>query len=90
MLGSAEFVGWYNDNPEFTNLSPNLSSNNVVIIGNGNVALDCARILSKTEEEFNGSDISEKNLKLLANSNINKIYVIEEEALKRLNLQYQN
>ncbi len=76
VLGSAEFVGWYNDNPEFTNLSPNLSSNNVVIIGNGNVALDCARILSKTEEEFNGSDISEKNLKLLANSNINKIYVI--------------
>ena len=60
VIGSSEFVGWYNDNPDFTTLSPNLNSSNVVIIGNGNVALDCARILSKTEEELNGSDISKK------------------------------
>ena len=76
VIGSSEFVGWYNDNPDFKGLSPNLNSNNVVIIGNGNVALDCARILSKTEEEFNGSDISKENLKVLTNSNIKNIYII--------------
>ena len=76
VIGSSEFVGWYNDNPDFKGLSPNLNSNNVVIIGNGNVALDCARILSKTEEEFNGSDISKENLKDLINSNIKNIYII--------------
>ena len=60
VYGSAEFVGWYNDNPEYSKLEPNLNSKNVIIIGNGNVALDCARILAKTNEELYGSDISKK------------------------------
>ena len=76
VYGSAEFVGWYNDNPEYSNLEPNLNSMNVIIIGNGNVALDCARILAKTNEELYGSDISKKNLKLLSNAKIDNIYVI--------------
>ena len=76
VYGSAEFVGWYNDNPEYSNLEPNLNSKNVIIIGNGNVALDCARILAKTNEELYGSDISKKNLKLLSNAKIDNIYVI--------------
>ena len=76
VYGSGEFVGWYNDNPEFDYLNPNLSCNTAVIIGNGNVALDCARILSKTETELHGSDISRKTLNLLSKSNIKKIYVI--------------
>ena len=46
VIGSSKFVGWYNDNPEYSNLEPNLNSKNVIIIGNGNVALDCARILA--------------------------------------------
>ena len=52
VFGSAEFVGWYNGNPDYENLSPDLSGRNAVIIGNGNVALDCARVLAKTKEEF--------------------------------------
>ncbi len=76
VYGSAEFVGWYNDNPEYSNLEPNLNSKNVIIIGNGNVALDCARILAKTNEELYGSDISKKNLKLLSKAKIDNIYVI--------------
>ena len=76
VYGSAEFVGWYNDNPEYSKLEPNLNSKNVIIIGNGNVALDCARILAKTNEELYGSDISKKNLKILSNAKIDNIYVI--------------
>ena len=57
VVGSAEFVGWYNGHPEFTDLDPFLSGNQAVVVGNGNVALDCARILSKTRHEFEGSDI---------------------------------
>lgn len=57
VVGSAEFVGWYNGHPDFAGLAPPLDGANVAVIGNGNVALDCARILSKTRAEFDGSDI---------------------------------
>jgi NADPH-dependent glutamate synthase beta subunit-like oxidoreductase len=57
VIGSAAFVGWYNGHPDFVGLEPNLQGPGVVVIGNGNVALDVARILSKTREEFGGSDI---------------------------------
>ncbi len=57
VLGSAAFVGWYNGHPDFAGLNPMLSGQNIVVIGNGNVALDVARICSKTRAEFEGSDI---------------------------------
>jgi ferredoxin--NADP+ reductase len=57
VIGSAAFVGWYNGHPDFADLAPPLDGTSAVIIGNGNVALDVARILSKTRAEFAGSDI---------------------------------
>jgi ferredoxin--NADP+ reductase len=57
VIGSAAFVGWYNGLPEFAGLSPPLDVEAAAVIGNGNVALDVARILSKTRAEFGGSDI---------------------------------
>jgi NADPH-dependent glutamate synthase beta subunit-like oxidoreductase len=57
VIGSAAFVGWYNGHPDFAELNPPLGGRHVVVIGNGNVALDVARICSKTRAEFAGSDI---------------------------------
>jgi len=57
VIGSAEFVGWYNGHPDYADLDPPLDGTHAAVIGNGNVALDCARILSKTRGEFEGSDI---------------------------------
>ena len=57
VVGSAEFVGWYNGHPDFADLDPPLDGTHAAVVGNGNVALDCARILSKTRAEFEGSDI---------------------------------
>jgi len=71
--GSAAFVGWYNGHPDFTSLSPDLSGEHVVVIGNGNVALDVARILSKTEGEFGGSDIVDHALSALQTANTKSI-----------------
>ena len=48
VVGSAEFVGWYNGHPDFADLDPPLGGTHAAVIGNGNVALDFARILSKT------------------------------------------
>ena len=57
VYGSAAFVGWYNGHPDFAELAPPLDGKHIVVIGNGNVALDVARICSKTRAEFAGSDI---------------------------------
>ncbi len=57
VIGSAAFVGWYNGHPDFAALAPPLHGPGAIIVGNGNVALDVARILAKTRGEFEGSDI---------------------------------
>ncbi|MEP3227220.1 MAG: FAD-dependent oxidoreductase [Parasphingorhabdus sp.] len=73
VIGSAAFVGWYNGHPDFADLNPPLDGKSIVVIGNGNVALDVARILSKTEDEFAGSDIVAHALDQLRHSKIEKI-----------------
>ncbi|MCW2388952.1 ferredoxin--NADP+ reductase [Sphingobium sp. B11D3B] len=57
VIGSAAFVGWYNGHPDHADLAPRIDERDVVIIGNGNVALDCARILAKTARELEESDV---------------------------------
>lgn len=76
VVGSAEFVGWYNGHPDFADLDPFLSGNNAAVIGNGNVALDCARILSKTRHEFEGSDIVNHALDALDRSAIRTVTIL--------------
>jgi len=76
VFGSAAFVGWYNGHPQFTTLEPDLSGKTAVVIGMGNVALDVARILSKTPREFEGSDIVAHALDSIAASSIERIVVL--------------
>ncbi len=76
VFGSAAFVGWYNGHPQFTDLAPDLSGRTAIVIGMGNVALDVARILSKTPSEFAGSDIVAHALDLLKASNIERIVLL--------------
>src|SRR6478672_159373 len=76
VVGSAEFVGWYNGHPDFADLDPPLDGADAVVIGNGNVALDCARILSKTRSEFEGSDIVGHALDALESSRIQTITIL--------------
>jgi ferredoxin--NADP+ reductase len=76
VIGSAEFVGWYNGHPDFADLDPPLGGTHAAIVGNGNVALDCARILSKTRAEFEGSDIVGHALEALESSAIRTITIL--------------
>jgi ferredoxin--NADP+ reductase len=76
VVGSAEFVGWYNGHPDFADLDPPLNGTHAAVIGNGNVALDCARILSKTHHEFEGSDIVGHALEALDKSAIRTITIL--------------
>ena len=76
VIGSAAFVGWYNGHPEFAALAPPLDGEAAVVIGNGNVALDCARILAKTQAEFAGSDIVAHALERLEASQLRTIHIL--------------
>jgi len=76
VVGSAEFVGWYNGHPEFADLDPFLHGAHAAVVGNGNVALDCARILAKTRHEFEGSDIVGHALDALDHSAIRTITIL--------------
>jgi ferredoxin--NADP+ reductase len=76
VVGSAAFVGWYNGHPEFADLDPPLDVEGAAVIGNGNVALDVARILSKTPAEFVGSDIVAHAFEALGNSRIRRIHLL--------------
>lgn len=76
VIGSASFVGWYNGHPDFTDLQPPLNVSAAAVIGNGNVALDVARILAKSPAEFAGSDIVTHAFDALGNASVRKITLV--------------
>jgi ferredoxin--NADP+ reductase len=73
---ATEFVAWYNGHPDFVDRTFDLSCETAVVIGIGNVAVDVARILSKTVDELKNTDISEHALNVLAESKIKNIHLI--------------
>jgi ferredoxin--NADP+ reductase len=73
---ATEFVGWYNGHPDYRDLKFDLSKESAVVIGQGNVAVDVCRILSKTVDELRHTDIAEHALAVLAQSKVRDIYMI--------------
>ena len=61
-LSAREFVAWYNGHPDFQHLTLPSNIRKAVIVGQGNVAIDCARILSKSKEELFDTDICQHAL----------------------------
>ena len=76
VYGSAEFVSWYNGHPDFMDLNPDLDTKNVVVIGNGNVAIDIVRVLSKTFQEMSESDIPDYALNSINKSAVKSLYLV--------------
>ena len=76
VYGSADFVGWYNGHPDFTDLAPDLNTPTVVVIGNGNVAVDAARVLVKTEEEMTATDLADHAADAIQASPITDVYMV--------------
>lgn len=73
---ATEFVGWYNGHPDYRDREFDLSHEVAVIIGQGNVAADISRILSKTVDELKHTDIARHALDVLAESKVKEIHVI--------------
>ena len=73
---ATEFVAWFNGHPEYRNHDFDLSVERVAVVGVGNVAVDVARILSRTVEELSTTDIADHALKALEQSRIKEVYML--------------
>jgi ferredoxin--NADP+ reductase len=73
---ATDFVGWYNGHPDFCEHDFDLSATRAVVIGNGNVALDVARMLTLTHEELAVTDIADHALHELDASSVREIVVV--------------
>jgi ferredoxin--NADP+ reductase len=71
-----QFVGWYNGHPDFRDLEFDLSGETVAVIGNGNVALDVARILLTDPLDLGRTDVAEHALTALAASNVREVVIL--------------
>jgi ferredoxin/flavodoxin---NADP+ reductase len=75
-VAAVDFVGWYNGHPDYADLTFDLSCERAVVIGNGNVALDVARILCSPHDRLAKTDIADHALEVLRDSNITEVLVV--------------
>jgi ferredoxin/flavodoxin---NADP+ reductase len=73
---ATEFVAWYNGHPDYRELEFDLSAERAVVVGNGNVATDVARMLALTREELACTDVADHALDVLADSGVREIVVL--------------
>src|ERR1700756_3965719 len=75
-VAAVDFVGWYNAHPHFEETTPDLSGARAVVVGNGNVALDVARILVTDPEALAETDIADHALASLDTRGVEEVVVI--------------
>jgi ferredoxin--NADP+ reductase len=73
---ATEFVAWYNGHPDYRDLEFDLSGERAIVVGNGNVAADVARMLALTRDELATTDVADHALDVMAESNIREIVVL--------------
>jgi NADPH-dependent glutamate synthase beta subunit-like oxidoreductase len=76
VYGATAFVGWYNGHPDHAGLDPRLDEAGAVVIGNGNVAIDIARILSKSGSELASGDIADHAMRQIIASTISDVHIV--------------
>ena len=75
-VAAVDFVGWYNAHPHFDGMAPNLAGGRAVVVGNGNVALDVARILVSDPQALANTDIADHALASLDTRGVEEVVVI--------------
>ncbi len=73
---ATEFVAWYNAHPDFADQEFDLSAERVVVIGNGNVAADVARMLALPRSELETTDTADHAIEALAESGVREVVVL--------------
>jgi ferredoxin--NADP+ reductase len=75
VFGAAAFVGWYNGHPDFCGLNPDLDVIAAAVIGAGNVAIDVARLLSRSDKGLAATDMPDYAEKAIGQSPITDVYL---------------
>jgi ferredoxin/flavodoxin---NADP+ reductase len=75
-VAAVEFVGWYNAHPHFEQMSPDLSGARAVVVGNGNVAIDVARMLVTDPDVLALTDIADHALESLRPCGVEEVVLI--------------
>jgi ferredoxin/flavodoxin---NADP+ reductase len=70
------FVAWYNGHPDFQGLRFDLDTERAVVIGNGNVAIDCARMLALTREELAPTDTTDDAVDAIVSSPLREVVML--------------
>jgi ferredoxin/flavodoxin---NADP+ reductase len=73
---ATEFVAWYNGHPDYQHLEFDLSGERAVVIGNGNVAVDVARMLALTAEELAPTDTTDAAIDAFTSAGITEIVMV--------------
>jgi ferredoxin/flavodoxin---NADP+ reductase len=73
---ATQFVAWYNGHPDYRDLEFDLSCERVAVIGNGNVAMDVARMLVLPREELVVTDTADHAIEALASSNVKEVVIL--------------
>ncbi len=73
---ATEFVAWYNGHPDYADHDFDLSAKSVVVVGNGNVALDVARMLALDVSELQVTDTADHAIEVLSRSSVEEIVVL--------------
>ncbi len=73
---ATEFVAWYNGHPDFQALQFDLSGKRAVVIGNGNVAVDVARMLALTPGELAPTDTTDAAIEAISNAGLEEIVMV--------------
>ncbi|XP_054625143.1 NADPH:adrenodoxin oxidoreductase, mitochondrial isoform X3 [Dunckerocampus dactyliophorus] len=76
VYSAKDFVGWYNGLPSCRELSPDLSCETAVVLGQGNVALDVARILLSPADILKKTDITQPALEALMESQVRRVLIV--------------
>ena len=75
-VAAVDFVGWYNAHPHFAEMAPDISSGRAVVIGNGNVAIDVARILVTEPDVLAATDIADHALDALHQRGVSEVVIV--------------
>lgn len=71
-----QIVGWYNGHPHQAARDVDLSTDRAIVIGNGNVALDVARVLLSDAAQLRTTDVSDTALNALAHSEVREVVIV--------------
>jgi ferredoxin--NADP+ reductase len=74
--GATQFVGWYNGHPDAADHAYDLSVKRAVVIGNGNVAIDVARMLVLHPDELSPTDTADHAIEVLAGSQVEEVVLL--------------